>query len=310
MGLNNSQMKRIRSGMEGLLVGDALGVPFEFHDPVEIPDTALIDFEPPVGFDRAHPGVPAGTWSDDGAQALCLLASLLHCDGLDLSDFSRRLVNWLDWGYLAVDGHVFDVGMQTTVALRRLRQGISPLKAGPASVSDNGNGALMRVLPVALWHEGDDFSLVRMASEQSRPTHGHPRSGVACAMYCLWARSELTGSDRSWSEAERRLRDLGPRAGLPEEEIELVLDTSNASNVRGTGYVVDSLWSARFAIDAANDYASAVRRAISLGNDTDTTAAIVGGIAGVRYGHEGIPANWRNALRGRPLFEEILAKMR
>src|SRR5688572_5012256 len=108
---------RLEGGLVGLLVGDALGVPYEFHDAEEIPPADQIEMAPPPGFARAHASVPPGTWSDDGAHALCLLASLLHAGRLDVDDLGRRLVNWLEHGYLAVDHDVFDVGMQTRVAL-------------------------------------------------------------------------------------------------------------------------------------------------------------------------------------------------
>src|SRR5262245_40702865 len=103
----------VLGGLYGLLVGDAVGVPYEFSDPRELPALELIEAPPLDGFRRAHPGAPRGAWSDDGAQALCLLASLLYCGRLDIEDLGRRLVNWWDWGYMAVDGAVFDIGGQT-----------------------------------------------------------------------------------------------------------------------------------------------------------------------------------------------------
>src|SRR3954453_6913070 len=99
--------------MLGLLVGDALGVPYEFHPASAIPALSEIDFDPPAGFARSHSRVPPGTWSDDGAHALCLLASLLERHELDLEDVGRRLVAWYRDGYLAVSGIVFDIGIQT-----------------------------------------------------------------------------------------------------------------------------------------------------------------------------------------------------
>ena len=102
-----SRAQRLRGGLLGLLVGDALGVPYEFHPPEEIPPPDQIEMQPPPGFRRAHAGVPVGTWSDDGAHALCLLASLLHCGRLDPEDLMRRLTNWGEHGYMAVDGKVF-----------------------------------------------------------------------------------------------------------------------------------------------------------------------------------------------------------
>src|SRR6185369_4688183 len=122
--------ERIEGGLLGLLIGDALGVPYEFHPPNEIPPLAQIEFVPPVGFNRAHSSVAPGTWSDDGAQALVLLASLLDCGKFDADDFGRGLVEWYDTGYMAVDGFVFDIGIQTGQAIRRLRTGVPALEAG------------------------------------------------------------------------------------------------------------------------------------------------------------------------------------
>lgn len=296
---------RLAGGLQGLLIGDALGVPYELHDPLDLPPREQVDFDPPEGFPRSHEGVPPGTWSDDGAQALCLLQSLLDKGTLELGDFSRRLVNWADWGHLAVDGKVFDIGLQTAWAIERLRAGVAPEEAGPKGEFDNGNGSLMRVLPLALWHTGDDLSLITMAARQSLPTHGHPRAAAVCAFLCLWARGELAANGGSWERAEATLRQLGPDAGLPAEEIDLVLDPSWADRVQGSGYVVDTLWSARQALDRSTSYADAVRHAVSLGQDTDTTAAVAGGVAGIRYGLYGIPLSWRERLRGKELFQGL-----
>src|SRR4051794_18563420 len=108
---------RIEGGLVGLLVGDALGVPYEFHRADQLPPAAELEFVPPPGFRRAHSRVLPGTWSDDGAQALCLAASLLYRDRLDPEDLARRLANWFLHGYLAVDDDVFDVGVQTSRAI-------------------------------------------------------------------------------------------------------------------------------------------------------------------------------------------------
>lgn len=300
---------RLAGGLQGLLIGDALGVPYEFHDAAALPPSGAIDMQPPAGFARSHAGILPGTWSDDGAQALCLLQSLTACAGLDIGDFSRRLVNWADRGYLAVDGKVFDIGIQTARAVAALRSGTPPHQAGPRGEYDNGNGSLMRVLPLALWHVGDDEAVIAMAAQQSLPTHGHPRSQVACAMFCLWARAELNGNDSAWEHAEIALRRLGPDAGLPVDEIELVLAPVHRTQAAGSGYVVDTLWSARVAMDQTIDYESAVRRAIAFGQDTDTTAAVTGGIAGIRYGLHGIPERWLQQLRGQELLKALQAAL-
>ena len=300
---------RLAGGLLGLLVGDALGVPYEFHPPHALPPVEEIDMAPPRGFARAHVGVPPGTWSDDGAQALILLDSLLVNDGLDLRHFADGLRRWLHEGFFAVNRSVFDVGAQTSSAINRLVAGVPPEESGPATESHNGNGSLMRVLPLALWHVGDDADLATLAMRQSLPTHGHMRSQVCCALYCLWARAALQGRQAPWDWAVARLRELAPGAGMDAGEVGLVTAPENAAAIRGSGYTLDTLWSARASVLAGGDYAGCVRAAIALGHDTDTTACVAGGIAGILHGHEGIPQRWRDALRGGELVEPLLEKL-
>ncbi|HEU5013564.1 MAG TPA: ADP-ribosylglycohydrolase family protein [Roseiflexaceae bacterium] len=303
-----SLQERIEGGLVGLLVGDALGVPYEFHTPHELPPLEQIEMTPPAGFRRAHAGVLPGTWSDDGAQALALLASLLDRGRLDLDDVGRRLVAWFDQGFMAVDGQVFDVGVQTAAALRALQHGTPANSAGPAGESANGNGALMRVLSLALWHRGSDTALVADAQRQSLPTHGHIRSQVCCALYCLWARRTLQESADPWAQAVATLRAIYGSDSPERNELEVHIRPDDAPHGHGGGYVVDCLHSARLALQAGG-YEQVVKAAIALGNDTDTTACVAGGLAGIRDGVQAIPARWRAQLRGKELVQPLMERL-
>ncbi|HOF63652.1 MAG TPA: ADP-ribosylglycohydrolase family protein [Dermatophilaceae bacterium] len=311
---------RCRGAILGLLVGDALGVPYEFHPASTIPAYPAIEMVPPLGFHRAHAAVPPGTWSDDGAQALVLLESLLRCGRLDTDDVGAGLVAWLDRGRYAVDGRVFDVGIQTAHAVRRIRDGHTAANAGQTDVGANGNGSLMRVLPLALWHRGDDDALIDDAFAQSAVTHGHLRSKLACALYCVWARAILDGHQVSdaWAHARGTIESRYA-AGSPERaELDLIVPADGQWEDSGTGYVVHSLRAALTLTGAVPragrsvgpvDYATVVKGAIALGDDTDTTACIAGGIAGLVVGEGGIPPRWRAALRGRELLDPLLAAL-
>ena len=303
-----THQERIAGGIVGLLVGDAMGVPYEFHAPADLPLPAEIEYAPPPEFDRSHQGVPPGTWSDDGAQALCLLASLLDCNCFDPDDFSHRLMDWYEDGYLAIDGIVFDVGITTSRAIRALRAGVPPLQAGPADVHDNGNGSLMRVLPLALWHRGTDAELVGDAQLQSQITHGHLRSQICCALYCLWARRILDRVANPWEDAVCSLRAIYTSVPDAISELEWSIRPDDLPEGKGSGYVVDCLRSARVALQATN-YQDVVRTAILFGNDTDTTACVAGGIAGIRVGIAGIPLAWRSHLRGQAIYEPLLNRL-
>lgn len=299
---------RIRGGIYGLLIGDALGVPFEFKNPADIPPLERIDFDLPQGYDRSHDGVPTGTWSDDGAQALCLLTSLLERDTLDLADLGRRFCDWYTYGYLAVDNKVFDVGITTGQAIRRMLSGVPAARAGSVDDYANGNGSLMRVLPLVLWHCGDDASLISDAHEQSLPTHGHIRSQVCCALYCLWARHTLRATTQPWSDAVAVLRRHYQTMPDYEAELEFHVRPDDHRRGNGSGYVVDALISARWTVEQG-DFATVVRSAIRLGDDTDTTACLAGGIAGLRVGAQGLPESWLQKLRARELVEPLVDRL-
>ncbi len=309
--------ERIEGGIIGLLVGDALGVPYEFKSPAELPEIAAIEMDPPPGFGRTHPGVPAGTWSDDGAQALCLLESLLERGRLEPDDFAARMVRWYRSGHLAVDGRVFDVGLQTAETLRAIAAGTPPLSAARRDEHGNGNGALMRVLPLALIAAAtnqSDADLVRDARLSSEVTHGHLRSQLCCALYCLWVRRLCDGvrATDAWLEANTALLALVSNDAAARKELEQKIRPDADADRPGSGYVVDTLRSAR-ALVGRGGFEQVVKHAVLLGYDTDTTAAVAGGAAGVRDGIAGIPQRWRAALRGcelvAPLLEQLLGRV-
>ncbi len=296
---------KLKGAIYGLLIGDALGVPYEFSDAASLPSALEIEYEPPAWFRRAHAGVPPGTWSDDGAQALVLLHSLLERGGFDIDHFAKGLVAWHDEGFFAIDGLVFDVGIQTRRSIAELKVGISPIYAGGIEERSNGNGSLMRCLPLALWHRGPDDELIRLAFEQSAPTHGHLRSKLCCALHCLWARGIIRFIPDAWGWAVETLK----RNLTDEQNGELdhyIEPTNRGGEVKGSGYVVDCLHAARWASERGG-FEEAVRAAILLGDDTDTTACVTGGIVGLSIGVEKIPQRWINELRGKEIVEPLVA---
>ncbi len=301
--------ERITGGILGLLIGDALGVPYEFHEPQSLPPIELLEMEPPPEFRRSHRGTPIGTWSDDGAQALCLLASLLDCDRLNPADLGQKLVDWYRSGYLAIDNRVFDVGVHTANVIFAIESSNPHLEAIALGKQARGNGSLMRVLPLALWHRGSDPDLVADAHLQSRVTHSDPYCQVCCALYCLWARATLDGVPEPWSHATSTLRSVY-RATYPDflAILDWAVRPDDPAEGKGSGYVIDALRSAQMVM-VHDRYELVVKHAISLGKDTDTTACIAGGIAGIRDGVEGIPDRWCQQLRGREILQPLLDRL-
>lgn len=302
--------EKICGGIYGLLIGDAVGVPYEFNPPERLPSYDLIDMFPPASFAKSYPRVAFGTWSDDGAQALCLLASLLNCKKLDLTDLVNRFCNWYRAGYLAIDHEVFDIGIQTREALMRYLEGIPLKDIANHDVSSNGNGALMRVLPLALWHQGSDSELIEDAFAQAQLTHGHIRSKLCCALYCLWARQLLKGEEveLAWEKSIVILKQTFQDNVEIIKEIEQEIDIASTYNIQGKGYVVDCLLSAKYALKQSN-YADVIKTAIALGHDTDTTACVAGGLAGIIYGEHAIPQQWKLGLKGQEMVEPLINRL-
>ena len=301
-----SLAERLRGALWGHLIGDATGVPYEFMEASEIYD---IHF----GAIGTH-HQPPGTWSDDGALMLALLDSLTKV-GFDPEDQGQRMLAWRAEGAYTPDGVAFDIGDTTRRSLARLRAGAPAIEAGIAEVTANGNGSLMKILPMALYDlEIPDAELIRRACLTSRITHGHPRAQVACALYCLVVSQILAGEEPAEAMT---LAQLDLRFYLKENHDEAFLAATEFvlawPGRNGSGVVWDAFWSAWDSFAGASSYEETIKRAIALGNDTDTTAAIAGGLAGAYWGLEAIPSAWRKGLRGQslagPLIEAFLARV-
>lgn len=301
---------RIAGGIYGLLIGDAFGVPYEFYKAAQLPPYEKIDMIPPAGFKKTYPQVEDGTWSDDGAQALCLLDSLLNQGEFSLERFSDLLLAWYEDGVWAVENKVFDVGVQTGQALHAYKSGMPAHKCGLLNPEGKGNGALMRVLPLALWHE-DRKKLVLDAHCQCLITHGHICNQVCCALYCLVAKALLEGRNahEAIGEGVAGLREIYQDMPEHEQELEWSIRPGTSWEGNGSGYVVDCLRSAFMVLEQTSNYEEAVKQAVLLGNDTDTTACVTGGLAGILYGFLGIPKSWSSMLREKEKVARLLEKL-
>lgn len=295
--------KAILGGIYGAIIGDAVGVPYEFIPPNSIPDWDEIDIIPPAGFTRAWPQIKPGTYSDDGAQLLHVANNIAN-NKLTAHDLHDSLVSWYKTGEFAVDNRVFDIGGQTIAALSMSVEEV--VKSFGKNKHCNGNGSLMRTLPVSFIRNRHD--IIPLSIELSKATHPHPWSLVCCVVYNLIARDLVTGISlddaiaNSWHEA---------REYVPMELVDVVYDVENyAAASVGSGFVVNSLWSAIDAVQQSSTYEEAVKNAIKFGNDTDTTACIAGGLAGIIYGFENLPTKWVVGLRNRSQINEVINLLR
>lgn len=313
----------VRAALLGLAVGDALGVPVEFQSRAA---RRLDPVRGMRGFGTHRQ--PPGTWSDDSSLTFCLAETLARPGGRsgppEVADFARRSINWLYQAYWTATHTTFDVGGTTRAAIARLQRGVAPALAGPRSEADNGNGALMRLLPLVFHHTWQaspiDLAAAWALTESvATVTHGHPRSTLGCWLYLLMARQLLAGQApaaayeslcaqaTAWlaggnrpavGEARHYGRVLsGTLSDLPEHEI------------HASGYVVHTLEAALWCLLTHDTYAATVLAAVNLGDDTDTTGAVAGGLAGLAYGEAAIPAEWLQALARRADIADLAARL-
>ena len=309
-------MKKVYDGIVGLAIGDAIGVPVEFINRQEIAENPVVSMRE---FGTHHQ--PMGTWSDDTSLTLALIDSMIETKSIDYADIMDRFSNWLMYSDYTATGEVFDVGNSTSRAIMNYARRVNPLECGGASEYDNGNGSLMRILPIAYFLQKQFTSLMDYQMEIihniSSLTHRHPVSLIGCGIYINIAIRLMQGERslyesveegiknafeyykrNSWADirAYERLKELSSFSKLSEIEIE------------SSGYVVHTLEAALWCLLNTDSYAECVLKAVNLGDDTDTVGAVVGGLAGIYYGADKIPKEWVIVLARRQYIEELCEK--
>ena len=297
---------RFRGCLLGLAVGDALGTTLEFKPPGSFQP---IDDMVGGGPFRLEPG----QWTDDTSMALCLAESLLECGGFDAADQMRRYVRWWREGDSSSTGRCFDIGNTVRAALSRFERTGEPI-AGSVDPHAAGNGSIMRLAPVPMRYAADPATAVQWCGKSSRSTHGAREAVDACR----FLGGLVTGALRGASKDELLSSHYSPVPGLWDDEplaprIDAIARGSfrerEPPEIRGTGYVVESLEAALWAFHRGRDFREGALLAVNLGNDADTTGAVFGHLAGAYYGAAGIPENWRRLVARRMEIEELAARL-
>lgn len=290
---------RIRGGLMGLVIGDALGLPVQFHSREARKENPVTDMMGYGTFD-----LPPGYWSDDSSLALCLTESIVE-SGFDPEDMGRRFLRWYTEGYWTPTGYAYDIGKSTARAMENLKRGVSALEAGPYGDRDNGNGSLMRILPASIFfHDANESLLADRIWKVSRITHGHPRACSACFIYSILVRDLLHGC--SPYEAYRTLCTTDLSAGVAPQETQYfrrllsgTIGSLPEDQIGSDGYVINTLEASVWCLLNNDTFEDTVLSAVNLGEDTDTTGAVAGGLAGIVYGYDNVPDDWLMALARR-----------
>ena len=306
-----------KSGIYDLVVGDAMGVPVEFTSGE---DRRLDPVTDMIGYGTYNQ--PEGTWSDDSSMALATLVSIRDKGEIDYKDIMERFHDWCMYGAYTPFDEVFDIGIATSRAIMKYSNGAKPLESGGKTEWDNGNGSLMRILPVCLYiveqqkyKKLSDGEAIDIIHNCSALTHAHLRSKIACGIYYFLVKAVL---NKDGELIERLQQGVDNAFKYYGESTESELDNYNRlislsefkdtpeNQIKSTGYVVYTLEAAIWCLVNSSSYEEVILKAVNLGDDTDTVAAITGGLAGLYYGYDNIPDKWKSKLQKREWIESLL----
>ena len=288
-----------RDGIIGFAIGDAMGVPVEFmarEKLLQNPVTTMLE--------RGTHDQAKGTWSDDTSMTLATMDSIINCFGISTVDMGNRFLEWLENGKYTTNGKRFDVGRTTLVSLARFEKTGQPFESGASSEDSNGNGSLMRMLPIAYYcfssnmKPEDVFDIVKKVS---CITHAHEVSILGCYIYVLYAMKLL--ENKSKYEAYREIQNINyskfsrSAVSLYNRILKKGINTLELEDIRSTGYIVDTLEAVFWTFLNTDNFNQAIIGAINLGDDTDTIGACTGGLAGIVYGLKSINPEWRIDLK-------------
>ncbi len=289
-------------GVIGFAIGDALGVPVEFSTRSYLEKQPLKDMIGHGCYD-----VPEGTWSDDTALMLATIDSIIEAKAINFDDIMYKFSEWVDSAKYTATGDVFDIGFTTKKAISRFKYGAIATKCGDKDYNENGNGSLMRILPIVYYLYSNDFSEeeeVAIINNASSLTHAHEISCLGCKIYSDYIKQLLDGCGRKKALDFIKSRDYTKyysKESINEYKRILVDDISllSINDINSSGYVVDTLEASLWATLNSSSYEEAVLTAVNLGGDTDTIGAITGALNGMIYGREQIPERWIDSLKNK-----------
>ena len=306
-----------KAGIFGVVVGDALGCPVQFESRAEVAGHPVTGMRGNGTFN-----LPAGSWTDDSSLTLALLDSICKTGRMDLKDIMDNFTDWLDNGAFTPYGEAYDIGNGTIRAILTYKKNGNPFLCGGRSEGNNGNGSLMRILPACLYCRQKGFSdeeAIRAIHAVGSLTHAHIRSNIACGLYYFMVREVLGGEgslldrlqkglDQGFAYYEKALTDHKDLALYDRLRTLDKYVRTPAEQIRSSGYVVDTLEAVVWSLITTDSFEQALLKVVNLGEDTDTTGAIAGGLAGLYYGYQSIPAAWVQEIKKREWIEELCGK--
>ena len=302
----------------GVVVGDALGMPVQFLGREALKKRPIEKMEGYGTYNK-----PAGTWSDDSSMTLATLISIREKNAIDYEDIMERFTAWALYGEYTPAGETFDQGLTCMEAIYNYAKSKDYRTCGKTGEWANGNGALMRIIPVCLFGyekelsgEWDVKQVIECIHQVSALTHNHLRSKIACGMYYFMVKNIIEGDSNLTVRLQKGIDealkfyhgDIANHVELAHYERLFRLDVFSKcpnEDIKSSGYVVDSLEAAVWSLVTTNSFEEALIKAVNLGDDADTVAAIAGGLAALFYGYDNIPKEWLRQIVKREWIESL-----
>ena len=300
-------MSQIKDSFLGFIVGDAFGVPYEGYQRQNLKKEKIGEM---VGY-KTH-REPAGSWSDDTSMTIATMDSVINNNGYDYEDIMKNFCNWYSSGEYTASGKLFDIGKITRTAILNYRSEGNIKKCGQKKITDNGNGSLSRMLPVAIYcyyKDFDDDETYDIVKNVSSLTHSHKIAILGCFIYVKFMQYIFSG--KSIREAYdltvkyNYFKYAGIRAtGYFNRLLSGKIDTLNENDIKTTGFILDTLEAVFWVALKSKNYEDSVINSVKLGRDADTTAALVGSITGFVYGN--IPDRWTEKVKRLDYLLELI----
>lgn len=284
---------KVLGAIMGAVVGDAMGLPFEFKERSQIKKRHVGKSR-----DLGRHNMPLGTCSDDSSMIFCTMDSMLG--GYDLKDIGDTFCKWKYESYWTPTGILFDIGGTTANGIRRIS--FFGKYDGVDGENHCGNGSLMRIMPILFYIKDNREDRFKIIKEVSSLTHSHIRCIIACSIYMEICLNILDGHKKE--DAYLKMRDviIKEYEQYPEElnNFKSILYDDirdvEAKDLSGSGYVISTLESSLNSFLSSRNYKQAIINSIIIGEDTDTIASITGGLAGLYYGYNKIPKKWMKKI--------------
>ena len=325
---------KVKPSILGFAIGDAMGVPIEFISREKLLKNLVTKM---IGY-GSH-DVPEGCWSDDTSMVLATMDSIIDSKDINYNNMADKFCDWInDAKYTSTD-ELFDIGIATKNALIKYwaekhpnsrafgigrttlvsmnkynKDKVDATKCGGMSFNDNGNGSLMRILPIVFYlfykNITDENKIYEIVKSTSSITHGHEISIMGCLIYVIYALNLLNGLSKT--EAYQKLSEFKYIEYFSNETIVLYsrilnkeIPNLNIEDINSSGYVLHTLEAVLWVTLKANNFQESIIGAINLGNDTDTIGALVGALSGLLYDFESVPDDWLKDLKRKEYIEQM-----